>query len=125
MHLIALTAVIGGADARTVNAQIEDTTAPALAEFDFNPKTIDVSAGPQTVTITLRITDDLSGFDFGNFLLISPSGQQVSSGGYNAQNRVSGNSLDGVYQVSAVIPQFSEAGTWRVIQVSLASIAWR
>lgn len=122
MHLIALTAVIGGADARTVNAQIEDTTAPALAEFDFNPKTIDVSAGPQTVTITLRITDDLSGFDFGNFLLISPSGQQVSSGGYNAQNRVSGNSLDGVYQVSAVIPQFSEAGTWRVIQVFLKDL---
>ena len=122
MHLIALTAFIGGADAWTVNAQIEDTTAPALAEFDFNPKTVDVSAGPQTVTITLRITDDLSGFDFGNFLMISPSGQQVSSGGYNAQNRVSGNSLDGVYQASAVIPQFSEAGTWRVIQVFLKDL---
>src|SRR5687768_29502 len=119
MHLLALFALIGGADARTVNAQVEDTAAPALAEFDFNPKTIDVGAGPQTVTITLRITDDLSGFEFGNFLLLSPSGQQVSSGGYNAQHRVSGNSLDGVYQASAVIPQFSEAGTWRVIQVFL------
>ena len=119
MHLIALIAVTGGANVRTVNAQLEDTTAPALTEFDFNPKTIDVSAGPQTVTITLRITDDLSGFDFGNFLFLSPSGQQVISGGYNAPFRVSGNSLDGVYQVSASIPQFSEAGTWRVIQVFL------
>jgi hypothetical protein len=119
MHLIALVAVIGSADVRTVKAQTEDTTAPALAEFDFNPKTVDVSAGPQTVKLTLRITDDLSGFDFGNFLFISPSGQQVSSGGYNAQFRVSGNSLDGVYEASAVIPQFSEAGTWRVIQVFL------
>lgn len=118
-NLIALIAVIGGADVRTVNAQVQDTTAPALAEFDFNPKTIDVSAGPQTMTITLRITDDLSGFEFGNFLFISPSGQQVSSGGYNAPNRITGNSLDGVYQVTAHIPQFSEAGTWRVIQVFL------
>lgn len=119
IHLIALLAVMAGAHVRTVNAQVEDTTAPALAEFDFNPRTIDVSAGPQTVTITLRITDDLSGFEFGNFLMFSPSGQQVSSGGYNAPHRIAGDSLNGVYQVSAVIPQFSEAGTWRVFQLFL------
>ena len=119
MPLIALIAVIGGANLRTVNAQVEDTSAPVLAEFDFNPKTIDVSSGPQTVTLTLRITDDLSGFEFGNFLFLSPSGQQVISGGYNAPNRIAGNSLDGVYQASAAIPQFSEAGTWKVIQVFL------
>lgn len=118
-NLIALITVITGAEVRTVKAQVQDTTAPALTEFDFNPKTIDVGAGPQTVTITLRITDDLSGFDFGNFLFISPSGQQVLSGGYNASSRIAGNSLDGVYQSSAVIPQFSEAGSWRVIQVFL------
>jgi hypothetical protein len=103
----------------TVNAQVEDTAAPALAEFDFNPKTIDVSSGPQTVTLTLRITDDLSGFEFGSFIFISPSGQQISSAGFNAQHRISGNSLDGVYQLSTTIPQFSEAGTWRVIQLFL------
>ena len=119
MLLIALIAATGGANVWTVNAQVEDTATPALAEFDFNPKTIDVSPGPQTVTVTLRITDDLSGFEFGNFIFISPSGQQISSAGYNAQHRVSGNSLDGVYQVSTTIPQFSEAGTWRLIQVFL------
>ena len=76
VHLIALIAVTGGAGVRIVNAQVEDTAAPALTEFDFNPKTIDVSAGPQTVTVTVRITDDLSGFEFGNFIFLSPSGQQ-------------------------------------------------
>jgi hypothetical protein len=119
MLLIALIAVTGGANVWTVNAQVEDTAAPALAEFDFNPKTIDVSSGPQTVTLTLRITDDLSGFEFGSFIFISPSGQQISSAGFNAQHRISGNSLDGVYQLSTTIPQFSEAGTWRVIQLFL------
>lgn len=119
VYLIALIAVIGGASSRIANGQLEDTTPPALAEFDFNPKTIDVSTGPQTVTLTLRITDDLSGFDFGNFLFLSPSGQQVISGGYNAPNRIAGNSIDGVYEVTGHIPQFSEAGTWRVIQVFL------
>lgn len=94
MHLLALIVVISSAGVPTVNAQVEDTNAAALAEFDFNPKTIDVSAGPQTATITLRITDDLSGFEFGNFLFISPSGQQVLSGGYNAPNRIAGNSLE-------------------------------
>jgi len=118
MLLIALTAV-SGANVWTVNAQVEDTAAPALAEFDFNPKTIDVSSGPQTVTVTLRITDDLSGFEFGSFIFISPSGQQISSAGFNAQHRITGNSLDGVYEVPTTIPQFSEAGTWHVIQLFL------
>lgn len=119
MLLIALTAVTSGANVWTVNAQVEDTAAPALAEFDFNPKTIDVSTGPQTVTVTLRITDDLSGFEFGSFIFISPSGQQISSAGFNAQHRISGDSLDGVYQVPTTVPQFSEAGTWRVLQLFL------
>ena len=111
-----------GMVAQTAKAQAEDTTIPALAEFDFNPKTVDVSSGPQIITITMRITDDLSGFDFGNFLILSPSGQQVISGGYNSANRISGNSLDGVYEVVATVPQFSEAGTWHVIQVFMKDL---
>ncbi|HEU0253303.1 MAG TPA: hypothetical protein VFR12_09755, partial [Pyrinomonadaceae bacterium] len=80
INLLSLILIIGVTNMHTVNAQVEDTIAPALAEFDFNPKTVDVSGGSQHITITLRITDDLSGFEFGNFLFISPSGQQVLSG---------------------------------------------
>jgi hypothetical protein len=107
---------------QTANAQLEDTTHPDLAQFDFNPKTVDVGGGQQNVVLTLRITDDLSGFEFGNFLFISPSGQQVLAGGINAPHRISGNALDGIYEVTATVPQFSEAGTWRVIQIFLRDV---
>jgi hypothetical protein len=56
------------------NAQVHDTTRPQLLSFSFNPTTVDVSSSPQTVTFTMRITDDLSGFSYGSFLLSSPSG---------------------------------------------------
>jgi hypothetical protein len=71
------------------------------------------------VKVTLRITDEIAGFEFGNFLFLSPSGQQVNSGGYNHPNRISGDAFDGVYEVTTTFPQFSEVGTWRVIQVFL------
>jgi hypothetical protein len=71
------------------------------------------------VKLTLRIADDISGFEFGNFLFLSPSGQQVNSGGYNSPNRISGNALDGIYEVTTTFPQFSEVGPWKVIQVFL------
>jgi len=90
----------------------EDLEAPQLLEFNFNPKNIDTNTGPQTVTFTLRITDNLSGFEHGGFVLISPSWQQSRYGGI--YNRISGNALDGIYQVSVEFPQYSEAGTWYV-----------
>ena len=95
----------------------QDITAPSLTQFGFTPATIDTSASSQSVSLTLRITDDVSGFEFGNFIFLSPSGQQVNSSGYNSAHRISGNALDGVYEVTTSFPQFSEIGTWRVIQV--------
>lgn len=46
-------------------AQTSDTTPPQLVSFSFTPTTIDLSGGPQSVTVTLGITDDLSGVPFG------------------------------------------------------------
>jgi hypothetical protein len=39
----------------------EDTTPPELVEFNFTPKSIDVSTDPAEVKATIRVTDDLSG----------------------------------------------------------------
>ena len=39
----------------------QDIEPPVLVEFGFNPKGVDVTAGPDSVTCTARITDNLSG----------------------------------------------------------------
>ena len=36
-------------------------TAPQLLEWDFVPKTVDVTKQAQLVTVTFRVTDDISG----------------------------------------------------------------
>jgi hypothetical protein len=43
------------------SAQIQDVTRPTLTGFSFTPTTIDTSAGPATVTVSISATDDLAG----------------------------------------------------------------
>ena len=44
-----------------------DLAPPDLVDFSITPVAIDTGTGPQTVTFTLRITDDLAGFAYGTF----------------------------------------------------------
>lgn len=103
------TLVLGCLSLIPAYAQTSDTTPPVLVSFSFTPTSVDVSAGPQTVTVTARITDDLSGESYGYVYFYSPSDQYVL--GYFA--RISGDALDGMYQASVTIPQFRQAGTWQ------------
>ena len=100
----------------------KDTIPPSLVALSITPDTIDTSTQSQTVTVTLRITDDMAGFSTGNILFYSSSNQQHIYTGFNASNRISGNTLDGIYQVAIVFPQFSETGTWHIGNVSSCGI---
>jgi hypothetical protein len=93
-----------------------DLAPPELVEFSFTPTSINVAGGDQTVTVTMRITDELSGVWFAYAWIRSPSGQQVRDVGFE---RISGDAQDGVYQGEVVMPRFSEAGTWRFYQMEL------
>ena len=97
----------------------EDLEAPQLLSFNFTPKNIDTKIGPQTVTFTLRTTDNLSGFSQAWWYLNSPSGQQIRGGYVSDWSRISGDALDGIYQSEVELPQYSEAGTWYVGYISL------
>lgn len=98
-----------------VISDTQDTTPPNLVEFDYTPKTVDVSNGDQYVTFTMRLTDDLSGVYAASWILKSPSGQQTSSGTVYSYSRISGDALDGVYRGNAIFRQYSEAGIWHII----------
>ena len=66
------------------------------------------------MTFTMRITDDLSGFDgYGVVRLRSPSGDQKRCRIVYVIDAVWGDALDGVYEVAVTIPQYAEAGIWR------------
>ena len=94
-----------------------DTTAPQLMSFSFAPTSVDVSNQAQVINFTGRATDDISGVNYFLVQLRGPSGVQVAEGRAGAPT--TGNSLDGVYNFSATIPQLAEQGTWFVQRVEL------
>ncbi len=102
---------------------LEDLNSPDLASFDFNPKTIDVSSGSQSVIVNLRIKDEISGFHWGELRIRSPSGSIDRVKYIYPSNIISGNAQDGVYETTWVFPQYSYAGTWIVSDLIMHDVA--
>jgi hypothetical protein len=91
---------------------LEDTDPPALIGVDFNPKAVDVTDDPAPVVIEIELSDDLSGVEYANCNFVSQSGQK--HGGCFFGSPISGNRNDGVYSCTWTVPQFTEAGIWRI-----------
>lgn len=104
-------------DALPANAQ-QDITPPALLDVRFEPGQIDTSKGPVTITVTIHVTDDLSGvewigFNFGKPGTTQQKGVDISPlKGFGVL--LSGNFLDGIYAASMTLPQYSAYGTWQM-----------
>ena len=90
-----------------------DTTAPELVSFSFSPTSIDTSGGSEQITFTAHITDDLAGNYMAEVWFCSPSGQFIDAI-FDSSALVSGTALDGAYEFTATVPQYSEQGRWTV-----------
>lgn len=94
----------------------QDTEAPVLTAISVSPGSVDVASSDAVLTITLAITDDDSGIDFGNIILYDGSGGFIESTYFDASASylVSGNDTDGTYEVTATLARYSPPGTWEV-----------
>ena len=101
----------------TVEPPEKDTTAPTVAGVSLSPDTVDFTGGPTPITVTLELSDDLSGIAGWIVELESPSGDLLLVVGVPAL--VSGTLLDGTFQESVVLPAFSEIGAWTVKSASV------
>ena len=113
--LVALLACSVG----TARAQVSDTSPPHLTAFSFAPNAVDVTNGPQNVTVTATVTDNLAGTCCVWVQFVSPSGTQRQPLNFAFLSRISGDALNGVYRATFQMPQFSEAGTWKISSVQL------
>lgn len=66
-----------------------DVTPPQLQSWDFTPKTVDVSSQAQVITVTFRVTDDLSGVVIPNVSASSDTTSQTT--GFAQVSLISGN----------------------------------
>jgi hypothetical protein len=122
-------AALGLATTLTVEST-PDTTPPQLTGLTLTPASVNVSAGPQTITATFTLTDNLSGVFFPTgannsfvFQISSPSGKQSQSrSGYDFK-MVSGIPTNGTWEITFPIPQYSEPGTWSIQQLTLQDAA--
>lgn len=96
-----------------------DTTAPVLVSTEVTPDRAS-SLGGSTITVRLRITDDLSGrapvtgpLDANPAILFKRrTGDYATFGFTRAVNRISGDEYDGIYQATVSVPAGTSAGYW-------------
>lgn len=118
----------------TVFSDPADITAPTITGINISPPSVDVSAGPQTITVTMDVTDDLSGTIFtpgptGSFFgffpvqFRSPSAGQRRYIGNTQYTLISGTPLNGRWEATFTMPQFSEPGIWQIEFLQLRDVA--
>ena len=111
---------------------ISDTTPPQLVSLAISPTVIDTSTNSQPVFLTVRLTDDLSGFTAPGQWGLPGRAHGLSSGvprrGFESQVltvrfelflRESGDNLDGVYSSALFVPRFSHAGNWTLYEFDI------
>lgn len=97
-----------------------DTTPPSFVDFEVLPQGGDITNGAVDIAVRVRLTDDGSGVAGLGYpsspsqaVFLSPSGAQTAAAMFEShQNLASGTSLDGRYEFTMPLPQFSESGTW-------------
>src|SRR5262249_3202938 len=90
-------------------AQVSDTRPPKLASLCLSPLTVQVSAGPQPLAISMDVTDDLAGVSLVKVTVTSPSGKQDQ---FALLSLTGGDNLIGIWNGAITLPQFSDACVW-------------
>jgi hypothetical protein len=91
----------------------EDTEPPVIASIAISPDPVEVSSGPQSITVTLEITDNEDGFAQGFLYLRSGDDDFIDSFAFGFGNLTSGDAQSGTYDVSVEVPGYGSPGTWR------------
>jgi hypothetical protein len=92
-------------------ALADDVTPPEVTSFSLSPSRFDTTSAAQTVTLTVTLTDDLSGVaTTSGWGLHLPGSAQSSP--WVGLVRISGTPLSGTYIGSVVMPRGSQGGEW-------------
>ncbi len=98
---------------------LEDNSPPQILSYSISPSQVNTDTLDQTLNITVRLKDDLTGVKtfedldsgFNSFVRLQPLIGTQTLDFFNLQ-RVSGNNLDGVYTATATLPKYSKVGIW-------------
>lgn len=100
-----------------------DATAPTLSGVAISPPTIDATTLAKTVTVSISVADDASGFAAAGMRFVSPGGGGYLFAGFGAPSRTSGTALAGTYTRTMIVPAGAALGTWSVDAIDLVDEA--
>jgi hypothetical protein len=105
-----------------VTSTPSDLSAPLLTGFSFAPDTVHVSAGPDTVVVTVRATDDVVGIGYMDVMVRSASGSTTLLAGCHL---AAGTRNDGTFRCNLVLPQGVERGTYTFVRLLMQDGIYR
>jgi hypothetical protein len=130
---VLLVAALALSIALPAAARAEDTTPPQMTSFSISPSVIDTESAPQTLTITMTLTDDQSGvalytdpdIQFGHncWGALQPwDGEAFTSSQILTlyPERIVGTPQDAVYVATVTLPAGARPGAWRIPWLQLA-----
>jgi len=101
-----------------------DTTAPQILSIDLHQSSVDTTASSQLITLTVHITDDLSGLQRATFRFVPAiGGTQYLDISITEDYRVSGDRRDGIYVAVGLLPKYSAHGRWYLSEATVADNA--
>jgi hypothetical protein len=132
IFILLITALALGVALPTA-AHAEDTSPPQVTSFDISPAVVDTESAPQTVILTMTLTDDQSGVA----LFTDPDIQfgQISWGALKPWDgkafsptptllvypeRIEGTSLDALYRAVVTLPAGVKSGEWKIPWLQLS-----
>lgn len=111
---------------------VGDTAAPTIASFGspgalaLSSNSVNTSTGSQTVTLSLQVSDNLSGFDSGSIqwangdiTIFSCVARETYIYGGGVCTRTSGDELLGTYSSPVRFPANGRAGTYKFMSLTL------
>lgn len=92
----------------------QDITPPVLLDVKFEPERIDTGNGPATITVTVHVTDDLSGVEDVGLFFRKPGTTQQAQVEFRPGEIIEGDNLDGIHRATFTLPQYSAYGEWEL-----------
>jgi hypothetical protein len=116
-RLIALTTAlcVVGFVAVTPPASATTSQAPVVTAATISPSSVDTTAGPQQVTISLQVTAGPSGFQTASLGMVQPVGHYEWF--YPTWTLSSGTPQSGTYTATIQLPHDAATGTWSLSEI--------
>lgn len=94
-----------------------DSTPPRLSDLTVDRTSFDTSASAQTLTFTMRVTDDISGVGsdwFAGPIQINLHADEAAHYRQVRLDLISGNKFDGIYQGTIEFPRYMRKADWDI-----------